>query len=106
MKYEKTEHKNIKTNCSLLFKHTEKIIMNIDGLHFFLEAFPPTILTLRAGGRFDSHFWTQSGAPSPYLAFRAPPAFKLYMVLKACPAFNPYLALRAPLPPLSSYIWC
>ena len=82
-----------------------------------------TILTLRAGGRFDSHFWTQSGAPSPYLAFRAPPrfqaiygvesvprfqpifgirsapppAFKLYMVLKACPpAFNPYLALRAP----------
>ena len=65
-----------------------------------------TILTLGAGGRFDSHFWTQSGAPSPYLAFRAPPAFKLYMVLKACPAFNPYLALRAPLPPLSSYIWC
>merc|ERR1712155_412750 len=82
------------------------------------------ILTLRAGGRFDSHFWTQSAAPSPYLAFRAPPprfqaiycvesvprfqpifgtqsapphAFKLYMVLKACPpAFNPYLALRAP----------
>ena len=65
-----------------------------------------TILTLGAGGRFDFHFWTQSGAPSPYLAFRAPPAFKLYMVLKACPAFNPYLALRAPLPPLSSYIWC
>ena len=55
-----------------------------------------TILTLGAGGRFDSHFWTQSGAPSPYLAFRAPPAFKLYMVLKACPAFNPYLAFRAP----------
>ena len=71
----------------------------------FCEAFPPTILTLRAGGRFDSHFWTQSGAPSPYLAFRAPPAFKLYMVLKACPAFNPYLAFGAPLPPLSSYIW-
>merc|ERR1712197_273803 len=69
------------------------------------EAFPPTILTLRAGGRFDSHFWTQSGAPSPYLAFRAPPAFKLYMVLKACPAFNPYLALRAPLSPLSTHIW-
>ena len=35
-----------------------------------------TILTLGAGGRFDSHFWTQSGAPSPYLAFRAPPRFQ------------------------------
>ena len=81
-----------------------------------------TILTLRAGGRFDSSFLTQSGAPSPYLALRAPPrfqaiygiesvprfqhifgirsapppAFKLYMVLKAWPAFNPYLAFRAP----------
>ena len=64
---------------------------------FVSEAFPPTILTLRAWGRFDSNIWTQSGAPSPYLAFRAPPAFKLYMVLKACPAFNPYLAFRAPL---------
>ena len=28
------------------------------------------------------------------------------MGLKACPAFNPYLAFGAPLPPLSSYIWC
>ena len=64
-----------------------------------MEAFPSTILTLGAGGRFDSHFWTQSGALSPYLAFRAPPAFKLYMVLKACLAFKPYLAFRAPLPP-------
>ena len=55
-----------------------------------------TILTLGAGGRFDSHFWTQSGALSPYLAFRASPAFKLYMVLKAFPALKPYLAFRAP----------
>ena len=82
--------------CLLVFEH------NVTRNHVILL----TILTLGAGGRFDSHFWTQSGAPSPYLAFRAPPAVKLYMVLKACPAFNPYLALRAPLPPLSSYIWC
>ena len=96
------------------------------------EAFPPPILTLRAGGRFDSHFWTQSGAPSPYLAFRAPPrfqaiygvesvprfqpifgtqsapppAFKLYMVLKACPPrFQPIFGTQSA-PPLSSSIWC
>ena len=91
-----------------------------------------TILTLGAGGRFDSHFWTQSGAPSPYLAFRAPPrfqaiygvesvprfqpifgtqsapppAFKLYMVLKACPPrFQPIFGTQSA-PPLSSSIWC
>ena len=97
-----------------------------------LEAFPSTILTLGAGGHFDSHFWTQSGAPSPYLAFRAPPrfqaiygvesvprfqpifgtqsapppAFKLYMVLKACPpCFQPIFGTQSA-PPLSSSIWC
>ena len=64
------------------------------------------VLSINYLNLIDSHFWTQSGAPSSYLAFRAPPTFKLYMVLKACPAFNPYLGLRAPLPPLSSYIWC
>ena len=101
-------------------------------LSTIFEAFPPTILTLGAGGRFDSHFWTQSGAPSPYLAFRAPPrfqaiygvesvprfqpifgtqsapppAFKLYMVLKACPPrFQPIFGTQSA-PPLSSSIWC
>ena len=29
---------------------------SIEMYHLVLEAFPPTILTLRAGGRFDSHF--------------------------------------------------
>ena len=78
-----------------------------------------TILTLRAGGRFDSHFWTQSGAPSPYLAFRAPPRFQAKYGVESVPRFQPifgirsapppafklYLAFGAPLPQLSSYIW-
>ena len=79
-----------------------------------------TIVTLRAEGRFDSHFWTQSGAPSSYLAFRAPPRFQAIYGVESVPRFQPifgirsapppafklYLAFGAPLPPLSSYIWC
>ena len=82
-----------------------------------LEAFPPTILTLRAGGRFDSYFWTQSGAPSPYFAFRAPPRFKPIYGVESVPCFQPIFAIRsAPTPafklymvlkacPLSTHIW-
>ena len=83
------------------------------------EAFPPTILTLGAGGRFDSHFWTQSGAPSPYLAFRAPPRFQAIYGVESVPRFQPifgtqsapppafklYMVLKACPPPLSTHIW-
>ena len=78
-----------------------------------------TILTLRAGGRFDSHFWTQSGAPSPYLAFRAPPRFQAIYGVESVPRFQPifgirsapppafklYMVLKAWPPPLSTHIW-
>ena len=78
-----------------------------------------TILTLGAGGRFDSHFWTQSGAPSPYLAFRAPPRFQAIYGVESVPRFQPifgtqsapppafklYMVLKACPPPLSTHIW-
>ena len=78
-----------------------------------------TILTLRAGGRFNFHFWTQSGAPSPYLAFRAPPRFQAIYGVESVPRFQPifgirsapppafklYMVLKACPPPLSTHIW-
>ena len=64
-----------------------------------------TILTLGAGVRFDSHFWTQSGAPSPYLAFRAPPRFQAIYVVESVPRVHPIFGPQSA-PPLTSYIWC
>ena len=63
------------------------------------EAFPSTILTLGAGGRFDSHFWTQSGAPSPYLAFRAPPRFQAIYGVESVPRFQPIFGTQSAPPP-------
>ena len=58
-----------------------------------------TILTLGAGGRFDSHFWTQSGAPSPYLAFRAPPRFQAIYGVESVPRFQPIFGTQSAPPP-------
>ena len=65
-----------------------------------------TILTLGAGGRFDSHFWTQSGAPSPYLAFRAPPRFQAIYGVESVPRFQHIFGIQSAPLPLSSHIWC
>ena len=65
-----------------------------------------TILTLGAGGRFDSHFWTQSGAPSPYLAFRAPPRFHAIYGVESVPrsALSLKMGVKAP-PALDLQFW-
>ena len=97
------------------YKRTELAVVFLKQA-FFFHVILLTILTLRAGGRFDSHFWTQSGAPSPYLAFRAPPRFQAIYGVESVPRFQPIFGIRSAPPPafklylafraLSSYIWC